>query len=83
MEPSRSVSRKVTWPVGSFFCGSSCALMKPIGMIPCFLAALSRRVRARSRAASSSKATWLKRASALRTWAASWIGSRRLPLESI
>ena len=35
-----------------------------------------------SRAASSSKATWPKRARALRTWAASWIGRRRLPCES-
>src|SRR5918999_422803 len=78
-----SVSRKVIWPFGSFRCGSSCELMKPIGMIPCFLAALSRRLRARSRAASSSKCTWLKRASALRTCAASWMGRRRFPCESM
>src|SRR3954453_17231519 len=57
--------------------------MKPIGMIPCFLAALKTRLRARSRAASSSKATWLNRARALRTCAASWIGRRRRPRESM
>ena len=45
--------------------------------------ALSRRLRAMSRAVSSSKATWPKRASALRTCEASWIGSRRLPAESM
>ena len=79
----RSVRRNVTWPFGSRRCGSSCALMKPMGMIPCFLAALSSRLRARSLAASSSKATWLKRARALRTCTASLIGRRRLPLESM
>jgi hypothetical protein len=57
--------------------------MKPIGMIPCFAAALSSRLRARSRASSSSNATWLKRASAFRTCDASWIGRRRLPRESM
>ena len=54
--------------------------MKPTGTILNRLAALSRRRRACSRDCSSSKATWLKRARALRTWAASWIGSRRRPL---
>ncbi len=61
---------------------SSWLAMKPSGTIPCFLAALSSRWRARSRAASSSNWTWLNRASAFRTWAASWIGSRRRPRES-
>src|SRR5262245_10623561 len=56
--------------------------MKPIGTIPYFLAAPRRRLRARSRAASSSKATWLKRASALRTCDSSLIGRRLRPLES-
>ena len=83
VEPSISVSRKVRWPVGSFRCGCSCALMKPMGMIPCFLAARSSRLRARSRAASSSNATWPKRARAFRTCAASLIGRRRRPLESM
>ena len=78
-----SASRNVTWPVGSRRCGFSCALMKPIGMIPCFCAARSSRLRARSRASSSSNATWLKRDSALRTCEASLIGRRRLPLESM
>src|SRR5687767_9271969 len=78
-----SVSRNVRLPFGSFRWGSSCELMKPIGMIPCFLAALSSRLRARSRAASSSKCTWLKRASAFRTCAASWMGRRRFPCESM
>jgi hypothetical protein len=55
-EPSISVSRKVTAPFGSFRCGCSCALTKPMGTIPCFLVALSSRVRALSRASSSSKA---------------------------
>ena len=45
-------------------------------------AARSSRIRARSRAASSSKCTWPNRDSAARTCAASWIGSRRWPLES-
>src|SRR3954454_20853426 len=57
--------------------------MKPIGMIPCFLAARSSRLRARSRASSLSNTTWLKRASAFRTCDASWIGSRRRPRESM
>src|SRR3954469_6848531 len=57
--------------------------MKPIGMIPCFFAARSSRLRARSRASSLSNTTWLKRASAFRTCDASWIGSRRRPLESM
>ena len=78
-----SVSRKVTLPVGSFRCGCSWELMKPIGMIPCFLAARSSRLRALSRAASSSNATWPKRARAFLTCEASWIGKRRLPLESM
>ncbi len=78
-----SVSRKVTSPVGSRRRCPSWEVMKPIGMMPCFLAARSRRLRARSRAASSSNATWPKRASAFRTCEASWIGSRRLPFESM
>ena len=73
----------MTSPWGSFRFAFSCALMNPIGMIPCFFAALSSRLRARSRASSSSKATWLKRARALRTCDASWIGRRRRPRESI
>ena len=51
--------------------------MKPTGTILNFLAAFSRRIRACWRAGSSSKVTWPKRTSALRTWAGSWIGSRR------
>jgi hypothetical protein len=57
--------------------------MKPTGTILYFLAAFRSRRRARSRAASFSKATWLKRASALRTCALSWIGSRRRPRASM
>ena len=57
--------------------------MKPIGMMPCRLAARSSRLRARSRAASSSKVTWPNRASAFRTCAASWIGSSRRPCASM
>ena len=45
------------WPFGSLRCGCSCALTNPTGMIPCFMAALSRRLRARSRAPSSSNTT--------------------------
>ena len=41
--------------------------MNPIGATPCFCAARSSRSRARSRAASSSKTTWLNRDSAFRT----------------
>ena len=66
-----SLSRNVRSPVGSLRCGSSCVLMKPIGMIPCFFAACRSRMRARSRASSSSNATWPNRASALRTCEAS------------
>jgi len=57
--------------------------MKPTGMMRYFFAAFRSRVRARSRAASSSKPTWLNRASAFRTCASSWIGSRRRPRESM
>ena len=71
------------WPVGSLRCGCSCALTKPTGMMPCFMAALSRRLRARSRASSSSNTTWLNRARAFRTCAASLIGKRRRPPESM
>ena len=60
------LSRKVTWPVGSRRSGCSWALMKPIGMIPCFFAALSRRVRARSRGVLVLEGTWPKRARAFR-----------------
>src|SRR6185503_5450100 len=56
--------------------------MKPMGTIPYFLAAPRSRRRARSRASSSSNATWLKRASAFRTCGSSLIGSRRRPFES-
>src|SRR5215467_7930660 len=56
--------------------------MNPIGTMPYFLAAVSSFLRARSRAASSSNLVWLKRASALRTCASSWIGKRRRPFES-
>src|SRR5262245_23413969 len=56
--------------------------MNPIGTMPYFLAAVSSRLRARSRAPSSSNFVWLKRASALRTCASSWIGKRRRPFES-
>src|SRR6266581_4614897 len=91
-----SASRKVTKPVGSVrtslarasisprmrtFC--SWPVMKPTGTIPYFLAAFSSFVRARSRAASSSNVVWLKRDSALRTWAWSLIGRRRRPRESM
>jgi hypothetical protein len=71
VDPSISDSRNVMFPVGSFRCAWSCELMNPIGMIPCFFAARSNRLRARSRAASSSNATCPKRASALRTCEAS------------
>ena len=37
MEPSISVSKKATWPFGSFRCWCSCKLAKPIGTTPCFL----------------------------------------------
>ena len=57
--------------------------MNPIGTTPYFFAALSSRVRASSRAASSSNATWLNRARALRTCDASLIGRRRRPCESM
>ena len=50
---------------------------------PVLLGRPSSRLRARSRAASSSNATWPNRASALRTCEASWIGSRRRPCESM
>ena len=53
------------------------------GHMPCFIAALSRRLRARSRALSSSNTTWLNRARAFRTCAASLIGRRRRPRESM
>src|SRR5712692_625689 len=56
--------------------------MKPMGTIPYFLAAVRSLLRARSLAASSSKATWLKRARAFRTCDSSLIGSRRRPRES-
>jgi len=57
--------------------------MKPIGTMPYFFAALSSRVRARTRASSSSKRIWLKRDSAFRTWASSLIGRLRRPRESM
>src|SRR2546422_9947312 len=56
--------------------------MKPMGTIPYFLAAVRSLLRARSLAASSPKATWLKRARAFRTCDSSLIGSRRRPRES-
>src|SRR5439155_17920973 len=56
--------------------------MKPTGTIPYFLAAPRSLVRALSRAASSSNATWLKRARAFRTCDSSLIGSRRRPRAS-
>src|SRR5712691_10989105 len=56
--------------------------MKPMGTIPYFLAAVRSLLRARSLAASPSKATWLKRARAFRTCDSSLIGSRRRPRES-
>jgi hypothetical protein len=56
--------------------------MNPTGTMRYFFAAFSSRLRARSLAASLSKATWLNRARALRTWALSWIGKRRRPEES-
>ncbi len=64
-------------------CERNWPVMKPTGTMPYFLAAFSSLVRARSLAASFSKRTWLKRASALRTWASSLIGSRRTPRESM
>ena len=57
--------------------------MNPIGTIPYFLAAPRSFLRARSRAASSSKATWVKRASAFRTCDSSLIGRRFRPFESM
>src|SRR5437667_9148445 len=53
------------------FSDRSWRVKNPMGTMPYFFAALSNRLRARSRAASSSKATWLKRASAFRTCALS------------
>ena len=61
----------------------SCRVMKPTGMIPWRLAALSRRCRAASLAASDSNRTRSNRPSAARTWAASLIGKRRCPVESM
>ena len=57
--------------------------MNPTGTIPYFLAAFSRRLRARSRAASSSNETRPNRARAARTCASSWMGRRRPPFESM
>ena len=57
--------------------------MNPTGTIPYLFAALRSRLRARSRAASSSKATRSNRASAFRTWASSLMGSRRFPRASM
>ena len=92
VEPSMSVISIVTKPDGSCdgFARRAAALrsdcswpvMNPTGTIPNFLAAFSSRLRARSRARSSSNLTWPNRASALRTCASSWIGSRRRPRES-
>ena len=79
-EPTRSANSSVSWPVGNR--GRSWASMNPTGTMPWRFAARSSFVRARSRAASSSNRTRLKRASALRTWASSLIGRRRLPCES-
>src|SRR5512143_902383 len=56
--------------------------MNPTGTILYLRAAVRSRLRARSLAASSSKATWLKRARAFRTCDLSLIGSRRRPFES-
>jgi len=57
--------------------------MKPIGTMPYFFAARSSRVRARTRACSSSNRIWLKRDRAFRTWASSLIGRLRRPRESM
>ncbi len=83
-----SVINRVTKPEGRLrterdrWAASISLAMKPIGTMRCFLAARSRRERARSRAASSSNGTWPNRDNALRMWDTSWIGSRRLPFES-
>ena len=69
-----------TLPEGAL--GVQLAGDEPEGHDPVLLGGVEQPRRARSRAASSSKWTWLNRASALRTWAASWIGSRRRPRES-
>jgi hypothetical protein len=53
--------------------------MNPTGTMRYFFAAFSSRLRARSRAASFSKATWLNRASAFFTCALSLTGSHRRP----
>src|SRR5688500_18405375 len=60
----------------------SCPSKKPIGTMPYFFAARSKRWRARSRVASSANAVWSKRASAFRTCDLSWIGRRRRPCAS-
>ena len=86
-----SVSRNVSEPVGNVEKSGEralrsdriCPSMNPTGTMPNRLAAFSRRRRARSRAASFSKATRSNRASAFRTWDSSWIGSDRLPAESM
>jgi hypothetical protein len=83
-----SVISSVTKPDGSVrtvvdrWATSISLAMNPIGTMRCFLAACSSRLRARSRAASSSNGTCPNLASALRTCDASWIGRRRLPPES-
>ena len=61
----------------------SCPVMKPTGTMRYFFAAFSSRLRAPSRAASSSKATRLNRARAFFTCALSWMGSRRRPRASM
>jgi len=57
--------------------------MNPTGTMPYLLAAVSNLVRARSRAASLSKETLSNLERALRTCDSSWIGRRRLLLESM
>jgi len=89
---------RVTKPVGSAaasmavarICAAACLrsdaswpVMNPTGTMPYLRAAFSSRLRARSRAASFSNWTWVNRASAFRTCALSWIGSRRRPRASI
>jgi hypothetical protein len=86
-----SLIRKVTVPVGSQAVSAARAVrslrswpvMNPTGTIPCFFAAVSRRLRARSRADGLSNATRSNRDNAARTCGSSWIGSRRCPAPSM
>ena len=91
VEPSMSVMRNVTMPVGSALRSTGlgarsdriCPVMNPTGTMPYRLAAFRSRLRARSRASSFSNATRSNRARAFRTCGSSLIGSRRRPFASM